>query len=182
MLCRSRKCWGELRKKARELSSHDSRRRSGSRRRLPCQDGCYSNIESGPRGTPAGGSIHGSGSCCHGVRVGNFLFLSGIDVPTREGNVVSANTIQAQTQEVLARISRILNAQSLSLSISAERSCSCPAPIIALDTAKRAKRSTKAFSPKMNFRRTPDLHSRLGTGHSAALHGDRLSRSENNRR
>jgi 2-iminobutanoate/2-iminopropanoate deaminase len=56
------------------------------------------------------------GSCCHGVRVGNFFFLSGIDARDKEGNVVSANTIQAQTQEVLARISRILNAQSLSLS------------------------------------------------------------------
>jgi 2-iminobutanoate/2-iminopropanoate deaminase len=56
------------------------------------------------------------GSRCHGVRVGNFFFLSGIDARDEEGNFVSANTIQAQTQEVLARISRILNAQSLSLS------------------------------------------------------------------
>jgi 2-iminobutanoate/2-iminopropanoate deaminase len=56
------------------------------------------------------------GSRCHGVRVGNFFFLSGIDARDEEGNVVSANTIQAQTTEVLARINGILNAQGLSLS------------------------------------------------------------------
>ncbi len=34
---------------------------------------------------------------------------------------------------------------------SAVRSCSCPVRIIAQDTVKRAKRFTKAFSPKMEF-------------------------------
>ena len=42
---------------------------------------------------------------------------------------------------------------------SAALSCSCPARIIAPDTAKRAKRFTRAFSPKMNFRRTPEFTS-----------------------
>jgi 2-iminobutanoate/2-iminopropanoate deaminase len=55
------------------------------------------------------------GSRCHGVRVGNFFFLSGVDAADDEGNVVSATTIQSQTTEVLGRIDRILNAQGLSL-------------------------------------------------------------------
>ena len=55
------------------------------------------------------------GSRCHGVRVGNFFFLSGVDAGDEEGNVVSANTIEAQTPEILGRINRILNAQGLSL-------------------------------------------------------------------
>ena len=56
------------------------------------------------------------GSRCHGVRVGNFFFLSGVDAADDEGNVLSATTIQFQTTEVLGRINRILNAQGLSLS------------------------------------------------------------------
>ena len=56
------------------------------------------------------------GSRCHGVRVGNFFFLSGIDAADGEGNVLSTTTIQSQTTEVLGRINRILNAQGLSLS------------------------------------------------------------------
>ncbi len=55
------------------------------------------------------------GSRCHGVRVGNFFFLSGIDAADGEVNVLSATTIQSQTTEVLGRIDRILNAQGLSL-------------------------------------------------------------------
>lgn len=55
------------------------------------------------------------GSRCHGVRVGNFFFLSGIDAADVDGNVLSATTIQSQTTEVLGRIARILNAQGLSL-------------------------------------------------------------------
>ena len=107
---------GELRKKRRELSGHDSRRRRGSRRRLPCQDRCYSNIESRSHSTSAAGSTAEPGSRCHGVRVGNFFFLSGVDAADDEGNVLSATTIQFQTTEVLGRINRILNAQGLSLS------------------------------------------------------------------
>ena len=56
------------------------------------------------------------GNRCHGVRVGNFFFLSGVDVADGKGNVLSATTIQSQTTEVLGRINRILNAQGLSLS------------------------------------------------------------------
>jgi 2-iminobutanoate/2-iminopropanoate deaminase len=56
-----------------------------------------------------------SGSRCHGFRVGNFFFLSGIDAGEIDGGVSPA-TIQSQTTEVLARINGILNAQGLSLS------------------------------------------------------------------
>jgi 2-iminobutanoate/2-iminopropanoate deaminase len=55
------------------------------------------------------------GSRCHGVRVGNFFFLSGVDAAGGEGHVLSPATIQAQTPEILGRINRILNAQGLSL-------------------------------------------------------------------
>ena len=55
------------------------------------------------------------GSCCHGVRVGNFFFLSGVDAADGEGHVLSPVTIQAQTPEILGRINKILNAQGLSL-------------------------------------------------------------------
>jgi 2-iminobutanoate/2-iminopropanoate deaminase len=55
------------------------------------------------------------GSRFHGIRVGNFFFLSGVDAADGDGNVVSATTIQLQTTEVLGRINRIFNAQGLSL-------------------------------------------------------------------
>jgi len=55
------------------------------------------------------------GSGCHGVRVGNFLFLSGVDAADGGGHVISPATIQSQTPEVLGRINRILKAQGLSL-------------------------------------------------------------------
>ena len=55
------------------------------------------------------------GSRCHGARVGNFFFLSGVDAADGEGNVLSPATIQAQTPEILGRINKILNAQGLSL-------------------------------------------------------------------
>src|SRR5262245_63440790 len=56
------------------------------------------------------------GSGCHGVRVGNFLFLSGVDAADGEGHVISPATIQSQTTEVLGRINAILNTRGLSLS------------------------------------------------------------------
>src|SRR5215471_12219392 len=56
------------------------------------------------------------GSGCHGIRVGNFLFLSGVDAADGEGHVISPATIQSQTPEVLGKINKILNAQGLSLS------------------------------------------------------------------
>ena len=55
------------------------------------------------------------GNRCHGVRVGNFIFLSGMDAADSQGNVFSPATIQSQTTEVLSRINKILNAQKLSL-------------------------------------------------------------------
>jgi len=55
------------------------------------------------------------GSRCHGVRVGNLVFLSGVDAADAQGNIASAVTIQSQTQEVLTRINKILNHQKLSL-------------------------------------------------------------------
>jgi 2-iminobutanoate/2-iminopropanoate deaminase len=55
------------------------------------------------------------GGCCHGVRVGNFFFLSGVDAADGEGHVLLPATIEAQTPEILGRINRILNAQGLSL-------------------------------------------------------------------
>jgi 2-iminobutanoate/2-iminopropanoate deaminase len=55
----------------------------------------------------------GSGS--HGVRVGEFVFLSGVDAVDERGEVSSPVTIQSQTREVLNRIKRIVNHQKLGL-------------------------------------------------------------------
>jgi 2-iminobutanoate/2-iminopropanoate deaminase len=55
------------------------------------------------------------GSLCHGVRVGDFVFLSGIDATDGRGNSDSPLTIQAQTTETLVRISNLLATQHLSL-------------------------------------------------------------------
>jgi 2-iminobutanoate/2-iminopropanoate deaminase len=55
------------------------------------------------------------GASCHAVRVGEFLFLSGVDAADDNGHIASPITIQAQTKEVLARISKILNQQQLGL-------------------------------------------------------------------
>jgi 2-iminobutanoate/2-iminopropanoate deaminase len=55
------------------------------------------------------------GSLCHGVRVGHFVFLSGIDAADGQGSVASPVTIQSQTTEILARIDNLLNSQNLSL-------------------------------------------------------------------
>ena len=51
----------------------------------------------------------------HGVRVGEFLFLSGVDAADENGEMPSPVTIQAQTKEVLGRIAKILNQQRLGL-------------------------------------------------------------------
>lgn len=55
----------------------------------------------------------GSGS--HGIRVGEFVFLSGVDALDERGAVSSPVTIQSQTREVLNRVSKILNHQKLGL-------------------------------------------------------------------
>jgi 2-iminobutanoate/2-iminopropanoate deaminase len=55
------------------------------------------------------------GSLCHGVRVGDFVFLSGIDATDGRGNSVVPLTIEAQTTETLSRIRKLLGTQHLSL-------------------------------------------------------------------
>jgi 2-iminobutanoate/2-iminopropanoate deaminase len=55
------------------------------------------------------------GALCHGVRVGNFVFLSGVDAADGQGNVAMPATIQSQTPEILGRINKLSNSQSLSL-------------------------------------------------------------------
>jgi 2-iminobutanoate/2-iminopropanoate deaminase len=55
------------------------------------------------------------GSLCHGVRVGNFVFLSGIDATDGHGGTSLPSTIQAQTTETLSRIRKLLGKRQLSL-------------------------------------------------------------------
>jgi 2-iminobutanoate/2-iminopropanoate deaminase len=55
------------------------------------------------------------GSLCHGVRVGNFVFLSGVDAADGQGNAATPVTIQSQTTEILGRIGKLLHSQNLSL-------------------------------------------------------------------
>jgi 2-iminobutanoate/2-iminopropanoate deaminase len=54
-------------------------------------------------------------SRCHGVRAGNFVFLSGVDAADTPGIVQPPATIQRQTTEALGRIDAILRQQHLSL-------------------------------------------------------------------
>jgi 2-iminobutanoate/2-iminopropanoate deaminase len=55
------------------------------------------------------------GTLCHGVLVENFVFLAGVDAADGQGNAVSPVTIQSQTTEILGRVDKLLNSQSLSL-------------------------------------------------------------------
>lgn len=55
------------------------------------------------------------GSLCHGVRVGNFVFLAGVDATDGHGNSGLPVAIQAQTTETLNRIRKLLEMQRLSL-------------------------------------------------------------------
>lgn len=55
------------------------------------------------------------GALCHGMRVGNFVFLSGVDATDGRGNSAPAPTIEAQTTETLQRIKKILATQNLGL-------------------------------------------------------------------
>ena len=55
------------------------------------------------------------GSLCHGVGVGNLVFLSGIDATDGRGNSALPLTIEAQTTETLNRIRTVLGMQQLSL-------------------------------------------------------------------
>ena len=55
------------------------------------------------------------GSRCHGARVGNLLFLSGVDASNAQGKVPQPLNIENQTLEVLNRIKTILNRRNFSL-------------------------------------------------------------------
>ena len=55
------------------------------------------------------------GARCHGYRVGDFVFLSGVDALDANGRIAAPATIQSQTTEVLTRIGKILNQQKLGL-------------------------------------------------------------------
>jgi 2-iminobutanoate/2-iminopropanoate deaminase len=55
------------------------------------------------------------GAGCHGVRVGDLVFLSGVDAADGNGRIDELTAIQSQTTEVLTRIKRILAQQKLSL-------------------------------------------------------------------
>jgi 2-iminobutanoate/2-iminopropanoate deaminase len=55
------------------------------------------------------------GAGCHAVRVGDFVFLSGVDAADVNSRIDPPATIQLQTTEVLKRIQRILAEQKLSL-------------------------------------------------------------------
>ena len=55
------------------------------------------------------------GTGCHGVRVGNFFFLAGVDAADGNARITAVNSIQMQTTEVLTRISKILRRQQLGL-------------------------------------------------------------------
>lgn len=56
-----------------------------------------------------------TGAQCHGVRVADLVFLSGIDAANPQGRIESPTTIQTQTTEVLTRIKRVLAQQQLGL-------------------------------------------------------------------
>ncbi len=55
------------------------------------------------------------GAGCHGVRVGEVVFLSGVDAADGDGRSGESTAIQSQTTEVLTRIKRILGEQNLGL-------------------------------------------------------------------
>ena len=55
------------------------------------------------------------GAGCHGVRVGDWFFLSGTDAANGDGRIAAPSSIQSQTTEVLARIGRILARHKLGL-------------------------------------------------------------------
>jgi 2-iminobutanoate/2-iminopropanoate deaminase len=57
-----------------------------------------------------------TGARCHGVRIHDFVFLSGVDAADNQGKVPAPVTIQSQTKVVLNRIETILKNQKLSLS------------------------------------------------------------------
>ena len=56
------------------------------------------------------------GAGCHGVRVGDWFFLSGTDAASGDGRIAAPSSIQSQTTEVLTRIGKILSRHKLGLS------------------------------------------------------------------
>jgi 2-iminobutanoate/2-iminopropanoate deaminase len=56
------------------------------------------------------------GAGCHGVRVGDLFFLSGVDAADANSRIAAPTTIQSQTTEVLTRIQSILAERNLGLS------------------------------------------------------------------
>jgi enamine deaminase RidA (YjgF/YER057c/UK114 family) len=55
------------------------------------------------------------GAGCHGVRVGDWFFLSGVAAADANGRIAAPTTIQSQTTEALTRIEKILAQQKLAL-------------------------------------------------------------------
>lgn len=84
--------------------------------------GCRLRMDGVASASPDREQIHApdvpdaSGSRCHGVRIGDFLFLSGVDAVDPHRKVSPPPGIDTQTLEVLNRIERILRSQRLSLS------------------------------------------------------------------
>ena len=55
------------------------------------------------------------GAGCHGVRIGDWFFLSGTDAANGDGRIATPSSIQSQTTEVLTRIGKILARHKLGL-------------------------------------------------------------------
>ena len=55
------------------------------------------------------------GAISHGVRVGDLVFLSGVDAADSRRHVTPPMTIESQTEQVLRRIEKILNHEKLDL-------------------------------------------------------------------
>ena len=55
------------------------------------------------------------GAGCHGVRIGDWFFLSGTDAANGDGFIATPSSIQSQTTEVLTRIGKILAGHKLGL-------------------------------------------------------------------
>lgn len=83
--------------------------------------GCRVRMDAVATSSPDREQIHAPdvpyalGSHCHGVRIGNYLFLSGVDAEDPPGKVSPPPDIETQTLEVLNRIERILGSKKLSL-------------------------------------------------------------------
>jgi 2-iminobutanoate/2-iminopropanoate deaminase len=61
------------------------------------------------------GVPYGPGSRCHGVRVGDLFFLSGVDAGGQGGSAAASTDMGVQTGAILDRLSVILKSEGLSL-------------------------------------------------------------------